>query len=222
MSLESLHIVASVSNFDFTCIGNSGVSEITVDEDSGHYRRVDQLLIRLADPSVILCFGWASQVVIPSDVVVLKPGSFGGRRSLQAVSFEGGSQLGSIEEYAAAFCTSLLSIRLPASLEVIEEDAFWSCSSLVGLTFEAPSKLLVIACDAFGECKALTSITLPGSLRALHERSFRRCRSLKSLTFEPGSEPPGIHPDAFYGCENLEEIYPSEYGSGLRLDNPLL
>jgi hypothetical protein len=188
---------------------------MTIESGNCHFRIVEDFLIR--GDSVVLYFGWNLDVVVPSHVTVLRNRSFCGREALEVVSFEGGSQLRSIERGAFYSCASLLSIRLPASLEVIEEEAFFQCSSLVELTFEAPSKLRVIANRAFSRCESLTSITLPGSLRELHEESFGDCWGLKRVTFEPGSEPPEIHPTAFAECENLDEIYPRECAGALGL-----
>jgi hypothetical protein len=215
-SLQRLHIVASVLVIGHAFVDRSGVREITVESGNAHFRIVEALLI--GGDSVVLYFGFGREVVVPSHVTVLGNQSFSRREALEAVSFEGGSQLRSIGREAFCFCRSLLSIRLPASLEVIAEEAFSACSSLLELTFEAPSKLRVIANGAFARCGALTSITLPGSLRELHEASFAWCGSLKSVTFEPGSEPPEIHPRAFLQCENLDEIYPREYADSLSLD----
>jgi hypothetical protein len=193
-------------------IANPGVCEITVESGNGHFQFVEDFL--MGGDSVVLYLGSEREVVVLSHVTVLKRRSFSEREALKAVSFEGGSQLRSIEQQAFASCHSLLSIRLPASLEVIEEGAFSECWSLVELTFEAPSKLRVIGSGAFDRCQALRSITLPGSLRELHEESFGCCWSLKRVTFEPGPEPPVIHPDAFADCQNLDEIYPREYAEG--------
>jgi hypothetical protein len=215
-SLKRLHIVASVSSIGEDFVLRSGVREITVDSGKPHLRIVEDFV--MGGDSVVLYFGFDREVVVPSDVLVLKNRSFDGRDALEAVSFEGGSQLQSIGEFAFGSGGSLLSIRLPASLEVIEEGAFCFCWSLVELTFEAPSKLRVIARHAFRDCDALTSITLPGSLRAIHEQSFVWCRSLKSVTFERGSERAKIHRDAFARCPNLDEICPREYARSLRLE----
>jgi hypothetical protein len=219
-SLQLLHIVASVSAIGGGFVGGSAVREITVDSGNPHFRIVGDFVME--GDSVVQYFGWDREVVVPSPVAVLRNRSFSGRDALEAVSFEGGSQLRSIERGAFSYCRSLLSIRLPASLEVIEGEAFWICSSLAELTFEARSKLRVISSDAFRGCDALTSITFPGSLRAIHERSFCWCGSLKSVTFEPGSARPEIHPDAFQDCPNLDEGYPREGARGLRLVKRLL
>jgi hypothetical protein len=214
-SLQRLHIVASVSTVGAGFVAGSGVREMTVESGNGHFRIVDHFLI--GGDSVVLYFGLDREVVVPSHVTVLGDGSFFHREALEAVIFEGGSQLRSIERAAFVACDSLLSIRLPASLQVIEEAAFFHCASLAELTFEAPSKLRRIASRAFAECNALTSITLPGSLRELHDRSFGSCRSLKKVTFEPGSEPPEIDPRAFADCPNLDEIHPREYAGAAGL-----
>jgi hypothetical protein len=192
------------------------VRAITVDGGNRCFRIVDDFLI--GGDSLVQYFGFGREVSVPSHVTVLGNRSFSYQGALEAVSFEGESQLRSIEREAFAFCRPLLSIRLPASLEVIEEEAFCWCCALVELTFEAPSKLRVIAKNAFNWCEALTSITLPGSLRELHETSFGWFRSLKMVTFERGSAPPEIHPRAFEICENLHELYPKEYAHRLGLD----
>jgi hypothetical protein len=61
--------------------------------------------------------------VIPSSVVVLSKWSFHECKSLESVTFESGSRLERIEEYA--FCESgLTSILIPSSIVVLGEMSF--------------------------------------------------------------------------------------------------
>jgi hypothetical protein len=202
--LQSVHSVSSVSDIGSTFIRASGVKEMTVDEDNGHFRTDGHFLIGQEGPSVVTYFGCEAEIVIPSYVLILKTGRCCERGSLEAVAFEGGSRLQSIEREGFAWCESLRSIRLQASLEVIGALAFVSCSSLATVTFEAPSRVRVIDQEAFALCQSLASIRFPGSLKSTGQRSFGLCDNLRRVEFESGSLPPEIHPDAFQHCDNLD------------------
>jgi hypothetical protein len=203
-SLQRFHIVGSVSNIGQNFIGVSGVSDITVDRNNGHFQRVDYFLLGEEGRSVFLYFSRGAEVVVPSYVVILRDRSFFFRFSLESVSFDDGSRLQSIEASAFEACHLLRSIRLPASLEMIGAYAFSDCPSLVAVTFEAPSKLREIGARAFMNCDLLASISFPRSLMAIRADAFRSCENLQSVTFEMGSPPQEIGAFAFDGCPCLD------------------
>jgi hypothetical protein len=206
-SLESLNIVGSVTIIHSTFIRESGVCQITVDDDNRHFRTVDEFLVNHDGLSVVSYFGSAPQVVISASVVVLKAASFHGRDSLAAVNFEAGSQLRVIESEGFCYCESLRSIRLPGLLESIGAEAFYGCSSLAEVTFEEPSSLCAIGEGAFGLCASLTSITFPSSVTLIAKGAFTGCGKLRSVTFEARSPPRDLHPDAFADCPNLDKSF---------------
>ncbi len=64
-------------------------------------------------------------------------------RSLRSVTFESGSQLASIGDYAFQY-TGLTSIIIPASVTSIDNRAFTGCESLSSVIFESGSQLASI------------------------------------------------------------------------------
>jgi hypothetical protein len=107
--LQRLHIVASVSAIAKAFVGGSGVREITFDSGNPHFLIVDDFLME--GDSVVLYFGREREVFVPSHVTVLKNRSFYGRVALEAVRFEGESQLRSIEEYAFSSCLRVVRLQ---------------------------------------------------------------------------------------------------------------
>jgi hypothetical protein len=208
--LQTLHIPGSVSAIGGGFIENSLVSDLTVDDVNPHFHICHPFLISQDDPSVVFCMGGEAKIVISSYVVILKAESFSRLEGLEEVSFEGGSQLQTIEERAFRFAFSLRSILLPGSLEVIGVGAFYGCRSLAVVRFETPSKLRLIDESAFSGCGSLTSIALPSSVEVGGELSFGSCANLKAVTFEPGSLPRRIHRRAFDDCNCLDRRFLGE------------
>jgi hypothetical protein len=61
--------------------------------------------------------------------------------SLTTVSFELGSNLAQIEDYAFNDCRFLSCVEIPSQVDTLTSDAFCCCWSLSRLTFEMPSRL---------------------------------------------------------------------------------
>jgi hypothetical protein len=78
--------------------------------------------------------------MIPSSVVVLGKWSFYGCKSLESVTFESGSGLERIEEFAFSG-SGLRSILIPSSVVVLGKWSFCGCKSLESVTFESGSRL---------------------------------------------------------------------------------
>ena len=73
--------------------------------------------------------------------------------SLITVTFEGNSQLTSIDSYAFAYCSKLTSIIIPSSVTSIGNSAFYGCSSLTSIII--PSSVTSIGIYAFSDCTSL-------------------------------------------------------------------
>jgi len=89
----------------------------------------------------------SGSVEIPAGVTRIEDSAFEYAPSLQAVTFQFGSQLTSIGYYSFSFAESLTSIRIPASVTSIDEYAFDNATSLISVYFlgNAPS----VGSDAF-------------------------------------------------------------------------
>ena len=125
---------------------------------------------------------------------------------MESVTFEGGSKLTSIGDYAFDCCEALKNITIPASVETIGESCFANCYELESVTFEEGSKLTAIGDNAFDCCEALKSITIPASVETIGQYCFGWCSALESVTYEEGSELTAIEGHAFHGCSALNSI----------------
>jgi hypothetical protein len=110
-------------------------------------------------PTIDLSCGSCRSIVIPSSVVVLGKSRFSGCKLLESVTFESGSRLERIEEYAFTG-SGLKSIVIPSSVVVLGYSSFRECKSLESVTFESGSRLERIKESAFSGC-GLKSIEIP-------------------------------------------------------------
>lgn len=164
-------------------------------------------------------------VNIPASVTTIGKYAFAQDRSAKALSnvtFEEGSKLNSIGEYAFYYCTNLKAIelpdnissiyrytfgnsgleniKLPSSLQYIGEEAF-SYSHLIAVDF--PETLSTIDANAFWECN-LTSVVLPESVTSIGDYAFYRNSNLTDVELPSGLL--AIANYAFAGCNNISNV----------------
>ncbi|MGL4948591.1 MAG: leucine-rich repeat domain-containing protein [Mycoplasma sp.] len=131
---------------------------------------------------------------------------------LKSISFENGSKLTSIVDYAFADCTSLETIAFSESLTSIGNYAFSNCSSLTSITLW--DSLEAIGNSAFNKCTSLGTITFPteeASLASIGDAAFEGCIELLGDLTIPKSVN-SIGSDAFKDCnkDKLRSISVSE------------
>lgn len=106
--------------------------------------------------------------------------------SLESLTFEEGSQLETIDNYAFCENPKLTSITLPASVKSIGSYVFQKCYELSSITFEEGSKLESVGNYAFSET-AITEIRFPdledGAELDLGDYLFSKCTDLKTVYF---------------------------------------
>ena len=136
-----------------------------------------------------------------------------------------------VDDYAFAYCSSLVSISLPSSLTKIGNNAFSYCVSLGGASVPASVTnfgnyafaycygirglcLSAGALDsmtntsgqyAFSTMYALQSISVPAGVTSIPQYAFTACYSLNSLTF--GSSLTSIGTSAFNNCYGVTEYH---------------
>jgi hypothetical protein len=170
-----------------------------------------------------------NSITIPASVTSIGNYAFQGCTSLTTVTFEPGSQLKTIGDYAFAidfidvdntfYIVPLRSILIPASVTSVGNYAFQGCTSLTTVTFEQGSQLATIGDYAFAiyffdsnnvvdyyfpidysdtfYIVPLTSISIPASVTSIGNYAFQGCTSLTTVTFEPGSQLTTIRAYAF-------------------------
>ena len=126
-----------------------------------------------------------TSVTIPASVKRIGNGAFSSCFSLETVTFESGSSLETIGEYAFALSSALTSITIPASVKDIRLHAFQDCSNLATVTFESGISLETISEGVFFNV-ALTSIIIPASVKNIGPMAFAGCSNLATVTFANG------------------------------------
>ena len=138
----------------------------------------------------------------------------------------------SIDTYAFANCSNLISIDLPNNLQKIGRDAFSNCTNLKYTEFENVKYLgssenpylvvielldktlsnyeinknaKIIMNNAFDSCELLQTIELPNGMISIGERAFSACSSLVSVTLP--ATICSIADYAFHLCNNLKDLY---------------
>lgn len=132
-----------------------------------------------------------TDIVIPSTVTAIGDNAFARCEALTSVTFDGVSQLRTIDDYA-----------------------FSDAVSLTGFVF--PNLALeYIGVRAFNNCLSLTSIEVPASVNEIGESAFSGCVELKYAKFVE-TAPPKLGMNAFYGRSPFFRVYvanTSQYNS---------
>ncbi len=93
-------------------------------------------------------------LVIPNNIVTIKPFTFEGCSGLTSVTIP--NSVTSIGYAAFQRCSGLTSIDIPNSVTSIDDQAFESCYGLTSVTF--PNSLTSIGAGAFDRCTDLTEV----------------------------------------------------------------
>ena len=192
--------VKSIGNYAFT--GCSGITNISFEENSQ--------LETIGTRAFANCTALPS-IEIPKSVITLGKQSFSmpseGNGSLAKVTFEEGSQLKTIGDYAFSSCKQLTTIEIPANVTKITYGAFKDCTSLDTVTF-AGNKVTYFGSAIFYGCTSLKNIDIPSTLTTLGKQAFRECTSLESVVIPAGIVSPvqGIDDATFVGCTSLKQV----------------
>lgn len=175
---------------------------------------------------------FSGNLVISAEIIEIGYRAFAGDTSIKSISFESGSQLETIGDYAFANCTNLKSIdMIPKRVTSIGDGAFLSCKSLTRVTFEDNSWLDIVGMGAFSncvelqsvdfgvnswlttiesgvfsDCHSLSNIVIPGSVKKIGDGAFLWCSDLTSITFGADTQLNSIGIGAFSNCSYLTSI----------------
>jgi hypothetical protein len=138
--LKSIEIPPRVAFICGSSFCTQALTSIWVKPGNQRFRIRESFLEDICGSTIYRYFGSYGSIVIPSSVVVLGKESFGQCKSLESVTFENGSRLERIEEYAF-YESGLKSILIPSSVVVLVERSFYMCNSLESGKFESGSGL---------------------------------------------------------------------------------
>ena len=201
--IKTLTVPASVKSIGKLAFsGCSGLTNIYFEENSQ---------LEIIDECAFSNCTALTSVEIPASVITIGKQAFSMpsemNASLSAVTFEEGSQLTSIGDYAFSSCKQLTTIEIPANVTRITYGAFMNCSSLHTVTF-AGNKVTYFGSAIFYGCTSLKNIDVPSTLTTLGKQAFRYCSSLESIVIPAGIVSPvqGIDDATFVGCTSLKQI----------------
>ena len=150
-----------------------------------------------------------TSIVISKNVREIGNSAFAKCNDLLTVTFEEGSKLESIGEYAFQSCKGLDEVVLPDSLTVIPGYIFSWCSSLKQVY--VGENTVSIGAYAFSNCVELETINFPESLSTIGDYAFSDCVMLDEIAFGDSLE--SIAEYAFCNCSGLSKV---DLGEGLK------
>lgn len=178
LSIEKVTIPASVITISPSAFSScKGLTNVTFAKNS--------LLTSIGNSAFSTCTSLKS-ITIPKGVLNIgdhkanknTDGAFYNCKSLESVSFEDGSEIKQIGNFAFDACSKLASVNLPDSINKLGISAFRSCG--------------------------LKKVNLPDSLTTIPQETFMGCKSLETVTF--GSKTLSIGGKAFAGCSKLNNV----------------
>lgn len=101
--------------------------------------------------------------------------------SIERITFESGSQLEAIGEYAFSNCNKLKSIVIPSGVTDIGSHAFNMCGDLQSIAI--PYGITEIKKQTFAYCGKLKRIDIPVSVTAIGPSVFFLCNDLKDIYY---------------------------------------
>jgi uncharacterized repeat protein (TIGR02543 family) len=241
-ALTSINIPASVTDIGIIAFANAcSLTSITVDSGNQNYTSANGVLFNKAattliqyplsksDPSysipaTVTSIGeqafaypaaFLTSIAIPASVTSIEDAAFESAMSLTSITFNQGSQLTSIGDYAFHNAIKLTSITIPASVTSIGEGAFDGASSLPSIAVDSDNQNyssvdgVLLNKDAttliqypVGNSDTLYSI--PVTVTSIIKDAFANASSLISITI-PASVT-SIGRNAFYGATALTSI----------------
>jgi hypothetical protein len=154
-SLTHFRIVGSVQRIDGNFLQDSGVRQVTVDEENTQFDAIEGFIVSRDRTSIVCSFGNDSNVRIGANVETVGEASFLRCGSLRSVTFESGSKLRLIEKNAFAHCRSLERVQFGGSCPCLGPDCFTWCAGLKEVLTEPPSEPVPLGSPAFSGCHSL-------------------------------------------------------------------
>ena len=156
-----------------------------------------------------------TSIYLPSSIQFIGFQAFYNCNNLQAVTFEEGSLLTSVESGTFYFCNKLTSITIPKGVTSIGFQAFYNCTNLTTVDFGDNPQLQTIGDSAFYSCRMLTSIFIPEDMTKITSTIFTNCSSLTEIYY-------GGTLDQWLDMEFETSWLPSDNYVSLYFDNELV
>ena len=148
------------------------------------------------------------EITIPKSVTFIGQNAFL-ETPIKALTFETGSALRVIEQYAFAYTESLNSVSLPSSIVTLGTGVFLN-SGIKSLTFDKEIGIEKIPPLAFANTK-IEALTLPNSVSVVDDNAFRETKALKTVDFG-NNEYIQLMSNAFYLSGISELTIPKNVG----------
>ena len=198
-NLTSLSFSNSNVEIDNTAFLSCPISTVEYKGEGAGITLVDGVLYGSSATKILYVFENAINVVIPNTVTEIGT-EFRNNLNIVSITFEEGSLVSSIADYAFNGCNNLELVHLPTSVVTIGNDAFLECAKLKTVTIENGS----IGNYAFSRCALLESLTLGEGVTHIGQYAFRACTNLKNVIIP--SSVVTIDSYAFYWCQGLEDL----------------
>ena len=100
-------------------------------------------------------------------------------------SFTFPSSVASVGEYAFQY-TKLTTLTIPATVTSLGAHAFYGCEELVSVTLGSGIKTL--PSGVFGNCYALTAFTVPATVTSIDSSAFSSCDAIDGFKVDPANQ----------------------------------
>jgi len=144
------------------------------------------------------------KISIGTGITTIKSQAFADCTELTTVTFEGTSDVATMEGGIFSTCSNLTAITIPPSVESVGINIFESCSLLASVTFAGTSQVPSIPDGTFANCSVLNNVIIPASATTIGGAAFRSCGELATLTTHNDITSIGI--EAFANCAKLPSI----------------
>ena len=135
----------------------------------------------VCEADLYLCGEKLRDLVIPSDITIVKTDTFQGCNSIESVTIP--DNVTTIEEGAFSYCLGLTSAVIGNGITSINKETFRGCSNLT--TISIPNSVVSIGYDAFSGC-GLIEVTIPDSVKRIDTYAFLSCTRLKTVIIGSG------------------------------------
>lgn len=165
---------------------------IEVNEDNLHYQVIDGALYDNRKTSLLSypAKRTDTEFIVPASVITIGEGAFKDNKNLEELTFEEGSGLTRIGEFAFLYCSRLVNVELPTNAD---EKVFVS-----------------IGKGAFAECTWLENIVFP-YFADIGDQVLGGCYSLRSITLGIAEIGTGFVPDYYDFVSEVYNYTPGTY-----------